>query len=192
LHNIYSFFGYFSVMNRRLQTIIPNILSTLRLGFACVFPFSPPQFWIWLILGSGCSDFFDGWLARRWQVTSWQGGLIDAVADKMFILSALGTLAYAGSFSLWWIPAVIARDLTVAIIAAYAASIHSWESFQKMEARLSGKLATAGQFLLLLVAVLFSELTVVVLFLTIVCSVAAACDYGRVFYKFTVNEKPAG
>jgi len=178
-------------MNRRLQTIIPNLLSLCRLGFACVFPFSSPQFWIWLILGSGCSDVLDGWLARRWKVTSWQGGLIDAVADKMFILSALGTLACAGRFSLWWIPAVIARDLTVAIIAAYAASIHSWESFQQMEARLSGKLATAGQFLLLLVAVLFLQITSVVLFFTILCSVAAACDYGRVFYQVMMNKEPA-
>jgi len=178
-------------MNRQLQSIIPNLLSLSRLGFACVFPFSPQYLWIWLILGSGCSDVLDGWLARRWKVTSWQGGLIDAVADKMFILSALGTLSSIGSFSLWWIPAVIARDLTVAVIAAYAAAIHSWKSFKTMEARLSGKLATAGQFLFLFVVVLFPEMTVAVLFFTIVCSIIAACDYGRVFYQRMMNEETA-
>lgn len=177
------------MMNRRIQAVIPNLLSLCRLGFAGVFPFSPACIWVWLILGSGSSDALDGWLARKWKVTSWQGGLLDAVADKMFILSALGTLAYAGFFSPWWIPAVIARDITVAMIAVYAASIHSWKSFQQMEARPSGKVATAGQFFFLLAAVLFPGMTPVVLYVTVLCSLVATIDYGRVFYQVLADKE---
>lgn len=170
-------------MNKRLQTLIPNLISLSRLGLACIFPFSPPQIWIWLICGSGCSDALDGWLARRWQVTSWQGGLLDAVADKMFVLSALGTLAWTGIFPLWWIPLILARDLTVACIAAYAALMRSWSSFQQMSSRWSGKIATAGQFLLLVTAVLFPMFTSTVLCVAILCSVVAAVDYGQIFMR---------
>ena len=60
---------------------VPNILSSLRLVIAFVFPFVPDYYWLWLVLTGGCSDFLDGWIARRWQVASWQGGLLDAVAD---------------------------------------------------------------------------------------------------------------
>ncbi|MBU1986686.1 MAG: CDP-alcohol phosphatidyltransferase family protein [Proteobacteria bacterium] len=168
---------------KQYLALIPNILSTLRLGLACLFPFCPEELWVWLILGSGASDFLDGWCARRWKVSSWQGGLLDAVADKMFMFAALTTVAMTGKFPIWWILAVIARDLTVGIAAAYAATIQSWASFREMGARWSGKLATAGQFLLLLTVVLFPGMAPVALFISVSCSVFAAGDYGLLFYQ---------
>jgi len=75
---------------------VPNILSTLRLILAGVFPFAPEPVWLWLIIGSGVSDVLDGWIARRWQVQSRLGAILDAVADKLFILVALLTIALAG------------------------------------------------------------------------------------------------
>jgi phosphatidylglycerophosphate synthase len=170
-------------MLKTAMTFIPNLLSTLRLAFAFVFPFCPEEWWIWLILGSGASDFLDGWCARRWKVASWQGGLLDAIADKGFMLITLCTFALTGKFPIWWIPAVIARDLTVSIAAGYAALIHSWDSFRNMGARLSGKLATAGQFLLLITVALFPKIIPIVLLSTVICSVIAAADYGLLFYQ---------
>jgi len=166
-----------------LLTHIPNILSTLRLILAGLFPFASQELWVWLILGSGASDFFDGWCARRWKTTSWEGGLLDAVADKLFMLAALLTFAIAGKFPVWWIPAVIARDLTVAVAAGYTAAIGSWESFRDMGARWSGKLATAGQFLLLLTVAVLPEAIPIILVFTVLCSVLAAGDYGLLFYQ---------
>lgn len=168
---------------KRYLALIPNILSALRLVLACLFPFCPEELWLWLILGSGATDFLDGWCARRWKVSSWQGGLLDAVADKMFMLAALTTFAMAGKFPIWWIPAVIARDLTVGIAAGYAAAIRSWDSFREMGARWSGKLATAGQFTLLLTVVLFPGVIAAALFVTVLCSAIAAADYGLLFYQ---------
>ncbi len=167
-------------MSRYIR-FIPNILSTIRLVLACAFPFAPEQLWIWLIIGSGGSDVLDGWIARRWQVQSRLGAILDGVADKLFILVALLTIAGAGKFSLWLVPPLLARDLLVAFTAVYAATIRSWESFNKMDVRWSGKLATAGQFLLLLVAVLFPAGIQIVLWFAILLSVIAAADYGRLF-----------
>ena len=70
-------------MNYKLM--IPSLLSGLRLLLALIFPFVPSSWWIWLIVGGGASDFFDGQLARRWHVQTWQGGLLDAIADKLFV-----------------------------------------------------------------------------------------------------------
>ncbi|MFH2123828.1 MAG: CDP-alcohol phosphatidyltransferase family protein [Pseudomonadota bacterium] len=167
---------------RSYLALIPNILSALRLGLACFFPFSPEELWVWLILGSAATDFLDGWCARRWKVSSWQGGLLDAVADKLFMFIALSTCALSGKFPIWWIPAVIARDLTVGIAAGYAAAIRSWHSFREMEARWSGKLATAGQFILLLTVAGFPAIIPITLFISVSCSIIAAGDYGRLFF----------
>ena len=160
---------------------VPNILSSIRLVLAIVFPFVPESLWVWLIIGSGCSDVLDGWIARRWMVQSRPGAILDAVADKLFILIALLTVCGAGKFSLFWVPFLLARDLLVAFTALYAAFIRSWESFNKMDVRWSGKLATGGQFLLLLTTVLYPEGIWATLWLASLLSVVAALDYGRLF-----------
>lgn len=160
---------------------VPNQLSLLRLVLALLLPFSPERYWFWIVAGGGGSDFLDGWIARRWKLESWQGGLLDAIADKMFIMSALLTFSAAGIFSVWWIPGIILRDLTVALIAAYAAWNSAWTSFKNMDARLTGKAATGGQFLLLLLASLKLADIRYVLILTILLSLVASVDYGRQF-----------
>jgi len=175
-----------------LLSHIPNILSLLRLLLACLFPFVPEKIWIWFILFGGASDFLDGWIARRWNLTSWQGGLIDAVADKLFVLSVLSTFVLAGKFSGWWIPLVIARDLTVAFIACYAALLRAWDSFKKMDARWSGKIATAGQFLLMLVVSLAPTLTGPALYLAGLISFIAAFDYAKEFARALVLRSKQG
>lgn len=167
-------------MNQLIKNI-PNILSTLRLLLAMLFPCSAPQEWVWLVLAAGGSDFLDGWLARRWRVQSWQGGLLDASADKLFVLSALVTFVLAGRFSPWWIPLVIARDLAVTGIALYAFCRRSWSSFREMEASLSGKLATGGQFLLFLAVSLVPAYSRYVLVISVLLSLLSVLDYGRRF-----------
>ncbi len=162
---------------------VPNLLSTIRLCLAFAFPFCAVKLWIWLIIGGGISDFLDGWIARKWNVASWQGGLLDAIADKLFILLALATFSHAGVFSPWWIFAVISRDLTVVFTAGYAALCRSWTSFQAMDSRWSGKCATAGQFLLLFSVVLFPSTISMILYLAVIISIVAAVDYGILFIK---------
>lgn len=166
---------------RRYAVIVPNLLSFLRLIFALIFPFCPEYAWVWLVMGAGVSDVLDGYLARKWQVESWQGGLLDAVADKLFVLIALSTLVGAAKFSFWWVPVVIARDLVVAGTAVYAAVYKLWSSFQEMEVRWLGKVATGGQFLLFIVALLLPEKTSFVLWIVAFISILAACDYGYLF-----------
>ena len=168
-------------MKKGFIRFIPNSLSTGRLFLAFIFPFSPAWLWLWLVIGSGLSDFLDGWVARKWQVQSWQGGLLDGVADKLFILSVLITFASAGKFSGWWIPALLARDLLVAFTAVYAASIKSWESFKKMDVRWSGKIATVSHFLLFLVVLLLPAWILPALCCAVLLSSIAAYDYGRLF-----------
>jgi len=169
-------------MNKILR-FIPNILSLFRLCLACLFPFVQEKIWIWFILCGGASDFLDGWIARRWNLTSWQGGVIDAIADKLFVLAALITFVLAGKFYGWLVPLVIARDLTVVFIACYAVYRQAWDFFKKMDARWSGKVTTAGQFFLMVVVALFPQFTSLALYLVALISFIAAFDYAKLFIK---------
>jgi phosphatidylglycerophosphate synthase len=167
-------------MNRFLDSL-PNLLSAFRLLLAALFPFCREQIWIWLVLAAGASDFLDGWIARRWHLESWQGGLLDAVADKLFVLSVLVTFVLSAKFSPWWLPGLLARDLTVALIALYAFCRREWASFQKMAASISGKLATAGQFLFFATVVLAPAYSNSVFVVAVLFAFLAAFDYGRRF-----------
>jgi len=160
---------------------LPNILSGLRLLLSFLFPLIPESAWIWLIIGGGGSDALDGWIARRRNAQSRTGAILDAVADKVFVLSALFTISAHGKFPLWLLPLLLARDFLVAGTALYAVVIKEWSAFYRMNVRWSGKLATTAQFLLLLTAVLWSDKTSRALWPAIFLSVASAADYGRLF-----------
>ncbi|GAB4347337.1 MAG: hypothetical protein Kow0089_24860 [Desulfobulbaceae bacterium] len=166
---------------RTILLLIPTLLSLSRLGLALFFPFVEKRHWIWFVLAGGASDALDGWIARRWNLTTWQGGLIDAIADKCFVLSALATFSLAGMFSPWLLPLVLARDLTVTFIALYAAHQGAWNSFRTMGARWPGKIATILQFLLMIVLSIFPLLAMATLVSAIAASFWAAADYARRF-----------
>jgi CDP-diacylglycerol--glycerol-3-phosphate 3-phosphatidyltransferase/cardiolipin synthase len=172
---------------RSFIACIPSLLSGFRLLAAVAFPFCPELYWPWLIVVAAVSDVLDGWLARKWKVVSWQGGLIDAIADKLFVLTVLVVYAVAGKFSPLWIPAVIARDLLVLATFIYVILLRDWESLTRMQARLSGKLATGGQFVLFLVVAALPDATFHALLFASSCSVLAAGDYGLLFARTLRN-----
>ncbi|MEN8140359.1 MAG: CDP-alcohol phosphatidyltransferase family protein [Thermodesulfobacteriota bacterium] len=163
---------------------IPNILSLLRIGLGLLLPFAPQSWWLALIIAGGLTDFLDGWVARRWHLTSWQGALLDGFADKFFMLIALVTVARGGYFSLLWLPPILARDILVLFAALHGLYHRSWETFKRVPARIPGKVTTAGQFLLLAVALVWPGGLLVAFFLAlaVAASLLAAFDYGRLFY----------
>ncbi|MFA5602973.1 MAG: CDP-alcohol phosphatidyltransferase family protein [Bacilli bacterium] len=82
---------------KNIKLYIPNILSTLRLILAFIFPFAFFQKYFYLtiilfIIGS-ISDLLDGYLARRWNVESKYGIKMDHISDKFFVGMALLSLA---------------------------------------------------------------------------------------------------
>jgi CDP-diacylglycerol--glycerol-3-phosphate 3-phosphatidyltransferase len=110
----------------RWRPVVPNVLTVTRIA---VVPLM-----IWLLIWDGglslmaaslfaiasVSDFYDGYLARRWGVTSSFGALLDPFADKLLVLGSLSALAAVGRVP-WWIVGVIAaREAWVTVLRAQA------------------------------------------------------------------------
>jgi cardiolipin synthase (CMP-forming) len=79
--------------------------------------------WIWvaLILGTliGCTDFVDGYLARKYGPTV-LGGLLDPMADKVFVAFAYLPFADLGLVPAWAVALMFVRELLVtALRSAY-------------------------------------------------------------------------
>ena len=97
---------------------LPNLLSALRLLAAPLAAY--------LILGghdsaalltfvaASASDGLDGFVARRWGVTSGFGAWLDPAADKLLIVLCLAALYRIGVTPFWLLALVVARDLTIA------------------------------------------------------------------------------
>jgi CDP-diacylglycerol--glycerol-3-phosphate 3-phosphatidyltransferase len=93
---------------------IPNLLTVLRLVLSLAMFFAlvaigyglsgagaGPEQGVWLarfafgaLVVAAVTDFFDGWLARRWKAVSLVGAILDPIADKILVCGAiLGLLA---------------------------------------------------------------------------------------------------
>ena len=63
---------------------------------------------------AGVSDGVDGFLARHYGWQSRLGGMLDAIADKLLLISCFVILAWLGEVPLWLTLIVCARDLLIA------------------------------------------------------------------------------
>jgi CDP-diacylglycerol--glycerol-3-phosphate 3-phosphatidyltransferase len=164
---------------------VPNLLSVLRLGLAGAFPFVPPDppWRLIVVIAAGFTDWLDGYLARRFELKTPSGVMLDAVADKLFVFSVVLTLMLTRVLPLWWMLLVIARDLAVAVVAAYVTWRRDWPAFRRLVPRLPGKLTTGLQFALFLTLLMWPGTTFAtfVFVVTAICSLVAALDYLALF-----------
>jgi cardiolipin synthase len=65
---------------------------------------------LWTFVIAAASDSLDGLLARLLDQRSHLGGILDPVADKALVMSALITLIYTGRLPWWLLALVVFRD----------------------------------------------------------------------------------
>ncbi len=68
------------------------------------------------------TDFFDGYLARKFNVVSAQGKLLDPVADKVLVLSVFLPLLYFRVLPVWLIFGFLFRDFFISSLRSLASS----------------------------------------------------------------------
>jgi len=107
--------------------ILPNQLTILRIALTPVFLFfflsDDPVFKI-ISLGiyiiAALTDWYDGWLARKFNyITNW-GKFWDPLADKILTSTAFIGFVILGIIPLWMVLIIILRDLIITALRAYA------------------------------------------------------------------------
>lgn len=97
------------------------------------------------------TDFLDGYLARRWRLTSTLGSFLDTTADKVLVTGALIALVSVGRASPWLATVIVGRELAVLGLRGVVAA-----SGAVMAPSLWGKLKANVQFAAVLLALLRS------------------------------------
>ena len=81
---------------------LPNTISILRLLCTPLLAWlavnSAAESFAWLLFAAGISDILDGWLARKLQVSSDLGALLDSIADVLLTLVTLFAIGYLHSY----------------------------------------------------------------------------------------------
>ena len=100
---------------------------------------------IFVFLAAAASDGLDGYVARRYNQRSRLGVVLDPIADKGLLLSAIITLSFSNwtyDFPLWFAVLVITRD---AVILIGTALLHYLVGEVQVKPSWVGKTATALQ-----------------------------------------------
>ncbi len=125
---------------------IPNLITLGRILLVpiVVWAIASGAMWIAfvLFLGAGLSDAVDGYLAKRFHMTTELGAYLDPLADKALIVSIYITLGINGLIPGWLVILVVSRDIMIV-----GAVMLSWlvGTPVKVKPLLVSKLNTAAQ-----------------------------------------------
>ena len=138
---------------------VPNTITIVRIFFAPVFIWmlltagddltSPLRWWgAGLFVVGMATDGIDGYLARKYNVVSDFGKLLDPIADKVLTGGALITLSILGELP-WWVTTVILlREVGITVFRFAVLSD------RVIPASRGGKLKTITQFVAITFALL--------------------------------------
>lgn len=138
---------------------IPNILTVSRIVLAFVFlglylsnSVQLRLLGILIFAIAAITDFFDGYFARAYKVSSKFGIFLDPLADKFLTISGFFTLPilFPLTFPWWAVAAILVRDVFITGFRMWAEN-----KGQMIETRYLAKVKTLMQMVFLYVALFF-------------------------------------
>jgi len=112
---------------------LPNLLTYFRIlavPLMVLFFYMESTASRWLsfaiFIAATISDFFDGYLARAWQQQSALGRMLDPIADKLLVATALLLLVSDGTIANWSVLAAIVillREISVSGLREFLAEV---------------------------------------------------------------------
>lgn len=125
---------------------IPNILTALRVALVPVFTLlvltGMSGYAAAVFVVAGATDVIDGLIARRFNLQSHLGELLDPLADKFLLTVSYLVLTYKGAIPLWLCVLVAARDL---LMLGGIAALRYYGKKTNVSPAIAGKLNTIFQ-----------------------------------------------
>jgi CDP-diacylglycerol--glycerol-3-phosphate 3-phosphatidyltransferase len=106
---------------------LPNQLTILRIILSPIFLFCFLSEVVWMkqlsiaiYIIAALTDWYDGWLARKFNyITSW-GKFWDPLADKILTSSAFIGFAIVNLIPWWMVSIIVGRDLLITLLRIFA------------------------------------------------------------------------
>lgn len=182
---------------------LPNAITILRILCAPVF--------VWMLLADGGSDGplrwwaavlfivaittdgIDGYLARKHDIVTDLGKLLDPIADKVLTGAAFVSLSILGELPVWVVVLVLVRELGITVHRLVVATDHV------VAAAWMGKLKTVAQAVALSLALLplwtvvgewIHVVNTITMSVAVVLTVASGIDYVVTALRSRTSRKP--
>lgn len=139
--------------------MIPNIITTFRLFLVPLFAYLmliADNIWgaCTVFVVSGLSDVIDGIIARKCNMITETGKVYDPLVDKLMQITVLFALAAREFLPLWFIIIVITKEITMIFV-----SLVLYIKKIIVQARWFGKLSTVVFYAVILLLVIFKDMS---------------------------------
>lgn len=170
---------------------IPNILCYFRIALVPVFLYayftaetSGGHFLsAGILILSSLSDFFDGYIARKYDMITELGKLIDPVADKLTQFVVACTLMYTYPAYAWLVAIIVLKDGMLLFVGWF---IYHKKGRHLAQAEMPGKIATAVFFVVSILLIAFyipnTIASTVMIYSTVALMAIAMIYYGQGLY----------
>lgn len=154
-----------------------NLLTATRVALAPAFVLAPGTASRGAVLAAAtATEWLDGFLARRTGMTSRVGEILDPIADRAFVLTALITFLVEGRVTAAQLLLLLSRDIFTATGAGVALSLRLPI---RLRARFPGKVVTTLQLAALVTLLLRPDWIDELLLAVVPASAIAIVDYAR-------------
>lgn len=168
---------------------IPNILTIIRLCLVPLFPivyFSQGENSHLIALGifiiAGITDFLDGYLARKYELVTVIGTVLDPLADKLMLIAALISLYIDNAIPIPILIIVIIKETTMIISSTY---MYFHKERTVIPANIFGKMSTVLFSLAVFITIVFpnSLASMILVTLAVINSLVAMATYIHHYFK---------
>ena len=158
---------------------IPNMLTLLRIIMIPIFYIiffsditNNSLFAALIFIIASLTDWLDGFLARKWKVVTNFGKIMDPLADKLLVMTALVCLLTSFRIPAWAVIVILSREMAITGLRIIAASEGVIVAADKL-----GKFKTVFQMFAIVLLLLNNFIGIYMLYIAILFTVLSGIDY---------------
>lgn len=172
---------------------LPNALTILRILLIPVYLYifysgsdNNILFAGLIFILAGITDVLDGYIARKYDLGTELGAVLDPFADKLMTFTILITFAFSGIIPMWILIAIGIKEFVMIVGGAI---LYLFKGKQVLPSNQFGKIATASFYAATLSIVfrLPDQISTVLFILTVLLNFAAFINYLLIYIKIREN-----
>jgi cardiolipin synthase len=137
--------------------LIPLVVGVFYLPQTMLSPMDQNTSAMLIFVLAALTDWFDGFLARKWNQTSSFGAFLDPVADKLMVTAALLVLVHLQRLDAVIALVIVGREIAISALREWMAQIGASKSVAVNQL---GKFKTACQMVAIPMLLFYAPLTV--------------------------------
>lgn len=137
--------------------LIPLVVGVFYLPPTLLSPMHQNTLAMLIFVLAALTDWFDGYLARKWNQTSSFGAFLDPVADKLMVTAALLVLVHLQRLDAVIALVIVGREIAISALREWMAQIGASKSVAVNQL---GKFKTACQMVAIPMLLFYAPLTI--------------------------------